>query len=155
MSLKANIYERLMADSEYIPETGCIEWQRPLSQGYGRLSVDGHMRFAHRVAFVLFAPIPDGLVLDHLCRNPPYINPDHLEPVTVAENNLRGVGCMADYARRTHCPQGHEYTPENTMITKVGARRCRVCKSAENRAYRIKQLETARAEQTAQAVPVG
>lgn len=128
-----SLYERLTARSTYDPETGCIEWRGTIRNGYGALSVNGKMRLAHRVAYELFAPIPDGLVLDHLCRNRPCINPDHLEPVTVAENNLRGVGCMANYARRTHCPKGHPYDATNTWITKVGARRCRACKAVENR----------------------
>ena len=80
-----------------------------MESGYGHISVNGTMQLVHRLAYSMFVPIPEGLVLDHLCRNRSCINPNHLEPVTVAENNLRGEGCMADYARRTHCPQGHAY----------------------------------------------
>lgn len=128
-----NLYERLSARSILDPETGCIEITGHRSAfGYGAISVDGKQRPAHRVSYELFAPIPEGLVLDHLCRNPPCINPNHLEPVTDRVNILRGVGCMADYARRTHCPKGHPYDEKNTWVTKVGARRCRACKRVEN-----------------------
>ncbi|WP_414654556.1 HNH endonuclease signature motif containing protein [Intrasporangium sp.] len=66
-------------------------------------------------------PIPEGLVLDHLCRNRACCNPAHLEPVTIRENILRG-----EPANRTHCPHGHAYTPENTRIDN-NMRSCRTC----------------------------
>lgn len=133
-----NLYERLFANCVYDPNTGCVVWQgstRPF--GYGRISIDNYTRPVHRVAYELFAPIPESLVLDHLCRNRACINANHLEPVTVAENNLRGMGCMADYARRTHCPQGHAYEGDNVWMI-GGARRCRSCKREENRRYRAR-----------------
>ncbi|MFJ2662519.1 HNH endonuclease signature motif containing protein [Arthrobacter koreensis] len=105
----------------------------------------------HRVAYELFSgPIPNGLVLDHLCRNRGCFNPNHLEPVTRAVNNLRGVGFMAAHARKTHCPKGHPYDEKNTQI-KNGARRCRACISIENRRYREKQ-KAAREAQALQLV---
>lgn len=57
------------------------------------------VRAAHRVAYELLkGPIPDGLVLDHLCRNPPCVNPDHLEPVPQVVNMVRGFEATArDY----------------------------------------------------------
>lgn len=136
------IYERLSEKSRPNPDTGCIVWTRGTNNaGYGRIWINGANHMAHRVAYELFAPIPDGLVLDHLCRTPACINPNHLEPVTSTENIMRGQGCMADYARRTHCPQGHPYEGENLWLRPAanngsGARRCRECKHEENRRYR-------------------
>src|SRR5690606_21110712 len=74
------------------PASGCWEWQAARDQkGYGRFRWKGFTRRAHRVAYEeLVAPVPDGLQLDHLCRNPFCCAPWHLEPVTPRENTLRG-----------------------------------------------------------------
>ncbi|MDX2528009.1 HNH endonuclease signature motif containing protein [Streptomyces europaeiscabiei] len=103
---------------------------------------------AHRYAYeLLVGPIPAGLYLDHLCHNEDptcpggdnclhrrCVNPAHLEPVTPRENSLRGVASAALNARKTHCNNGHEFTPENTYAIppsksqKHGARACRTCR---------------------------
>lgn len=77
-------------------ETPCHIWQGYIApNGYGRLSDDGRSTFAHIPAWeAVNGPVPDGLELDHLCRNPPCVNPDHLEAVTHAENMQRSVRCV-------------------------------------------------------------
>jgi len=74
------------------PNTGCWLWDANTTRGgYGHFKVSGRMVYAHRLAYEkLVGPIPDGLSLDHLCRVPGCVNPDHLEPVTHAENVRRG-----------------------------------------------------------------
>lgn len=72
---------------------GCWRWggYRDKS-GYGNFSFMCQTAYAHRMSYEFFVePVPDGLVLDHLCRNPACINPDHLEPVTTRTNIMRGV----------------------------------------------------------------
>lgn len=76
----------------YITGRGsCWEWTGLKNvRGYGRINVAGTMQLAHRATYsALRGPIPEGLELDHLCRNPSCVNPDHLEPVTHAENVRR------------------------------------------------------------------
>lgn len=102
---------------------------------------------AHRVAYeLMIAEIPEGLVIDHLCRVRSCVNPWHLEPVTTLVNNRRGDGGVAARERKlavTHCPRGHEYSPDNTRyrILKTGgySRNCRICMRAQCRVYNAKR----------------
>lgn len=86
---------------------------------------------AHRWAYeFLVGPIPDGMFLDHLCRNTGCVNPDHLEPVTNAENVMRGFGPAANHARKTHCPKGHPFPPK----ADGKKRRCGECERIRSKA---------------------
>lgn len=109
-------------DGECLTWTGAIQ-----SGGYGNFRKDGKTYKAHRVAYELrVGPIPEGAVLDHLCRNRACVRPDHLEAVTQRENVRRGDSKMARDALKTHCHNGHEFTPENTKVDSYG-RHCRAC----------------------------
>lgn len=95
---------------------GCWQWPGTDEATYGAFTM-----YAHRWTYEeMVGPIPDGLQIDHLCRNKGCVNPEHLEPVTHAENQRRKA------LARTHCPKGHEWTPENTYIN-GGGRHCRTC----------------------------
>src|SRR4051812_41530336 len=98
--------------------TGCWEWQGTKnSEGYGRITVFRKNRRAHRIAYEAFVgPIPDGLSLDHLCRNTSCVNPAHLEPLPIKENILRGNGPPAINARKTHCKKGHLLSEDNIYV---------------------------------------
>lgn len=111
----------------------CWNWIGYLSpKGYGRFNVNGKNKYAYRVTYEwIKGPIPDGLELDHLCRNRACVNPDHLEPVTHKENQSRGI-----HATKTHCKWGHEFTEKNTYMRKRGknwTRVCRICNKASKR----------------------
>lgn len=88
-------HHRRLSPVDYIVDdaTGCWNWQLSLDHhGYGMAYIDGKKIGAHRLIYQRErGPIPDGMPLDHLCRNPRCVNPDHLEPVTQAENVRRGV----------------------------------------------------------------
>lgn len=103
-------------------------------QGYGQWPNAFGSALAHRYAYTFcVGPIPDGLEIDHLCRVPLCVNPDHLEPVTHRENQLRGTGQVALNARKTHCVHGHAFTPSNTYIWR-SERHCRLCRKLRARA---------------------
>lgn len=117
----------------------CWEWRGArLPTGYGRTTETSYPSaggYAHRVAYLLIkGPIPEGLTLDHLCRNPSCVNPAHLEAVSSRENILRGVGMGARNARKTHCKHGHPFNADNTIVgLNTNGQRKRVCRACHER----------------------
>jgi len=136
---------RVSRPTTFDPADSCWEWNgRFLPDGYGMFSLGERDVLAHRFAYELYRDaIPEGLQLDHLCRNRWCVNPHHLEPVTSRENTMRGMSFSAVNARKTHCPQGHPYDETNT-IHYAGRRYCRACRDARN-----KNAITSREEMTA------
>ena len=129
--------DRFMAKVDQDGPNGCWVWMAAKDRdGYGRFGVAGAGALAHRVGYELMGErIPEGLQLDHLCRNTSCVNPRHLDPVTSRVNTHRGYGVSALHARKTHCIHGHEFTPENTYVNKLG-RACRACKRIRDAKYR-------------------
>ena len=116
----------------------CVEWTGVIAgKGYGRIYVTRTRSvMAHRAIYEgCFGKIPDGLVIDHLCRKPNCINPRHMEIVTNKENVLRGVGISAMNAKKTHCKRGHELSGKNLIPRANGARVCRTCKNNIQKVY--------------------
>ncbi len=114
----------------------CWLWMGAPSRGgyaQSRLgSPDGSKRMVHRAVYEsLVGPFAEP-ELDHLCRVRNCVNPSHLEPVDHDTNMARGA-----HAMKTHCPKGHEYTPENTRAYRWPSgqegRFCRTCQSLTRR----------------------
>lgn len=114
----------------------CWSWTGFRYQGYGRLRwAPFKTNKAHRIVYQLFKGlIPDGLETDHLCLNRSCVNPDHIEPVTRAENIRRSHTTGNGNGTRTHCRRGHELTDENTYAWR-GKRFCRDCGSLRQKAW--------------------
>jgi hypothetical protein len=131
---------------------GCWIWQGYFDRnGYGRVPVARQPVWAHRFFYEHHVgPIPEGLHLDHLCRTPACVNPDHLEPVTPAEN------CRRAALARVECANGHEWTPENTYCRPDdGTRQCRVCKAEHNRQAYFRNRDRINARRRAQYAAKG
>ena len=129
-------------------------------QGYGRIYVPGtrnSMMPAHRASFLIhYGPFSRLDLVCHRCDNPSCVRPDHLFLGSTRDNaqdmSSKGRARGQDV---THCPQGHEYTPENTYVyEKPGRRRyCRACMRSRTaqrcdaaywRSYRAKRREQGR-----------
>lgn len=147
MPPKKPIEERLLEGSE-VTGNGCRRWTGShMQKGYGKIGIGNKSFRVHRVAYeVWVGPIPEGLEIDHVrangCLYRDCIEPAHLEAVTRHENLLR-------IPQPTHCPQGHEYTPENTLLSSWKGRpfaqkKCRTCHNALCRAYRARKAQAAR-----------
>jgi hypothetical protein len=124
--------QRFWSKVDKAAPNGCWHWLGYLDKGYGKFNPTrdetvGAHRFSYRL---LKGEIPEGLDLDHLCVNPRCVNPDHLEPVTSAENTRRAG------MRITQCLRGHDYTYENTYVAPgTGRKSCVTCRRAALRKY--------------------
>jgi hypothetical protein len=123
-SERARIERKITVDDD-----GCWVWTGPQTRngyGYWQAGPGKPKRVVHRILWEheYDQPVPDGLQLDHLCRNRLCCRPDHFEPVTASVNTMRQDHA---YRNKTHCPKGHEYTDANTRITPAGKRVCRQC----------------------------
>lgn len=125
-----------------ILENGCWFWTGGKdNQGYGFFALEAKPRKgigAHVYAYTRsVGPVPEGLELDHKCRNPSCVNPLHLEPVTTRVNVLRGFGACAINVRKTHCIHGHPFSGENLYLRPDGGRACRTCQQTARQVRRM------------------
>jgi hypothetical protein len=117
----------------------CIVFDGAKIEGYGVMSVANKVVRVHRLMWEqLVGPIPDGMTLDHLCRNHACWWSDHLEVVPRGENALRGFGPTAQNRRKTVCNSGHALTGENVYEYR-GERRCRRCAQDRKREWKERQ----------------
>ena len=149
---RASLEERFWPKVDKGDGSGCWLWTSGKTRlGYGTIWDNRTKKhaMAHRISYELHhGTIDPNLVIDHLCRTPSCVRPDHLELVTVAENTRRGLaplrGSMFNRIK-TQCPQGHEYSESNTYryVTESGNRRvCRTCaiERTQARRRRIKEM---------------
>jgi hypothetical protein len=126
-----------MADKFTVGD-GCWLWTGAKTPyGYGKILTFRSIRVAHRVLYeALVGPVPEGMELDHLCRTPACVRPDHLEPVSHRENISRALW-------KTHCVRGHALTNANTYRYSYG-RVCRLCQLESTRKRYAKRKGEAR-----------
>lgn len=125
---KALIHSRVTVSA-----SGCWIWTRGRHGfGYGILRMGGKTVLAHRLSYETFVgPIPTDTELDHVCRTPACVNPEHLEAVSHRDNLRRSpVQPSTINAAKTHCKRGHAFTDANTYLQGGRMRVCRTCKAA-------------------------
>lgn len=117
-------------DIDLMNPDGCWEWIGCKNRGgYGLFRFDDRNQPAHRWSYIdTKGEIPDGVELDHLCRNHSCVNPDHLEAVTHQENMRRGYAAKV---KSPYCKKGHLWTPETESWSKNQngwpIRKCSIC----------------------------
>lgn len=152
MQLTDKDIQRFHSKYEELTEDECWEWLSMRDKGYGLFHINRDGRTirlrAHRIAWMLanHEQIPDDKVILHECNNSACVNPAHLKCGTQAQNMKqaseqgRMVGNISPgiyQVIKTHCPKGHQYDEQNTIVTKQG-RQCRICKNEANKRYHNK-----------------
>lgn len=139
--MKRNTIETIMARAVRT-DSGCLIWPGSKTlNGYGEASINGKRGRVHRLVYEHYnGPVPEGMDVCHTCDTRACIEPSHLWVGTRKQNM---EDCLAkkrhDSMKRTHCPRGHEYTPETTRWKPpskerpAGARECAVCNRIRNR----------------------
>jgi hypothetical protein len=126
--------ERAFRRVDRSEDTDCWIWTGPVqNQGYGHISLGpGWHELAHRFFYerLVGRPIPDGMVLHHVCHNKLCVRPDHLECVTVDEHRQLHT--------KMHCKHGHPMTGDNVYLRRSGVRQCRACLYESIRRYKVK-----------------
>lgn len=128
---------------------GCWNWLGFVhpTTGYGAFHLtlsNWASGLVHRVSYRIFVGcIPEGLHIDHLCRNRRCANPHHMRLVTPKQNVLCGIGISAQNAVKTECAHGHAFSEENTYFypdgPHAGERVCRMCGKLRMRKYRAEK----------------
>ena len=138
--IEAFLPEKFLARVGIRSTDECWYWRGSICpKGYGRYWEGNKNNKPHRYSYEkIVGLIPDGLVIDHLCRNRDCVNPFHLEPVTNRENCIRG-NTGKHMRDKTHCKQGHILGGENLYMSPNGARNCRVCRSSATKRYLVRR----------------
>lgn len=133
-----HVRKRFLAKTKRVG--ACLEWTgyRDLA-GYGNFSIAGKTFYSHRAAWALFrGKTPEGASVLHKCDNRACVDLEHLylgdQKQNVKDATDRGRSRQYKLKTRTHCPVGHEFSPENTYLF-GGGRYCKSCRSAYSRAY--------------------
>jgi len=112
---------------------GCWTFQGYTKRGYGYIMHERKNWLAHRLVYTaLVGAIPEGLTLEHTCMNRACVNPKHLVPMTLTDNQRQSPNSNIS---KTHCKRGHKFTPDNTVKV-PGGRGCRTCRSDTQRQWR-------------------
>lgn len=124
--------------------TLCWEWLGwETNSGYAQFRIGIKKYLVHRISYEMYKGIiPKYYEVDHLCKNKKCVNPDHLESVEGKENNRRSNSKSSINSKKTNCNNGHEFTIQNTYVTKQGHRECIICMKKLNKEYEKNNRES-------------
>jgi hypothetical protein len=153
--VRGTLEQRFWSKVYMDPNCGCWLWAGDGSKRYGTIGIriDNRQKriYAHRLSYEMhIGPIPEGKEIDHTCRVTFCVNPRHLEPVTTLENHRRMPSESRHRPYRTHCANGHEFTPENTRRIerkKYPYKVCIICSRAAFRRHDLKRRPRIKAPQ--------
>lgn len=140
LTMKPSDRARLLALVE--KTDSCWVWLGFIDKrGYGTFKVNDKTVRAHRASYAIFCgDLVPGLTINHKCSNRKCVNPDHIEQVTMAENNLAAATASTINKSKTHCIRGHAFDAKNTYLKPDGrGRECRTCKRENWRAFWTKK----------------
>ena len=146
LAIRARLLERMTEEDRGHTSPCWISANRKLRDGYTQTSYLGRRWMTHRLSWLMHhGPIPEGLTLDHLCRQTDCLNPDHLEPVTSRTNTLRGQTVAAAKAAQVECINGHPLEGANLYrrADRPNVRECRACRNEAARKHRERQRQAA------------
>lgn len=141
-----SVLKRFFAFVKVQPQ-GCWLWTGGRDRkGYGKFWYGGRTGRAHRFACEVAWGLATCEEPDHLCKNPPCVNPFHLEPVTRRVNLVRGDSPVGLNARKTQCAYGHPFVGDSFSVLSTGERRCRKCDVRRSTEYYWRHHEKAKAK---------
>ncbi len=105
-----------------------IGWSETNEHGRGTTT-------AHRAAWVhVHGQIPEGMTIDHTCKNGQCVNVDHLRMLSNFDNARRTSGRDWPLGQ---CIKGHS---DSELVTNSrGRQECRICRKEWNRRYNAKR----------------
>lgn len=151
----AEAFDRYFSKVDMRSADDCWLWTAQVRKGgYGGFRL-GRYQFAHQAAIIFDGrEIPQGMVVDHICRNRLCVNPRHLRVVTVQQNSTENsVAIAAVNAAKTHCLHGHALSGRNLIVRKSGGRDCRKCLNTRQKRYAVKRLADGMIECLARVQP--
>lgn len=134
-----SIQEKINLHSIPEPITGCLIWTASTSkEGYGNIWHKNKCYRAHRVAWeIAFGTIEKSALVCHKCDTPSCINTNHLFLGTSKDNSADKINKRRDHnLNKKYCKNNHEFSTENTKITKLGHRRCKKCDRISSAKYK-------------------